>query len=134
MRILTHMKKILLFTTVLFIPFINIAQEGQITIEKDENLDTLVKVYKDAYTQEDYFTIQIHSSVGRLAKAEQVASKAKIDFPGQWVKLDFEDQKYKVYIGKYKTRLEADRKRQQIRKLYSSAFIRPLPKKKKATR
>ncbi len=113
----------------LFIPFINIAQEGEINIIKDKKIDKLVTVYQNAYNDEGHYTVQIF--FGRHQTAERIKNNASIDFPNWPSKLEFDSPHYKVRIGKFKTKLEAERNLISIRKKYSNAILlRP----KKATR
>lgn len=123
MKILCHSSFVLLVFSCM-----TYGQESFVHIDRNPNLDILVRLYKDAYINDDYFTIQIHSSIGRLREAKKKMDKAKMYFPDYIVKLDFEDQKYKVYVGKFKTTLEADRKKQKIRTVFENVFIRPFPK------
>ncbi|MCV6631722.1 MAG: SPOR domain-containing protein [Flavobacteriaceae bacterium] len=131
MRNLNLQKKIYILAICLFIPVINFAQQGQVKIEKSSDIDQLVEIYKNIEEEQSYFTIQLFASIGGLQKAYQVRDKARIDYPNHYVALHHEDQ-YKVFLGKFKTRLEADRMKQELKKIYpnnKSMLIRPLPKK-----
>lgn len=130
MRKLNLQKRILIWSIFLFIPFINFAQEGEIRIQKSAEIDSLVSIYKTIKETQKHYTIQLFSSIGERNKAISIRDKARIDFPKKYVALHHEDQ-YKVFLGKFKTRLEADRMKEELKKIYPNnkqTLIRELPK------
>ena len=107
------------------------AQQGQTTINQDKNITHLLNLKKELNKDEDTsdrYKIQIFS--GNRAGA----NKALVDFRKlyrDWRSIDmFEPPNFKVWIGNFRTRLEADRALKRIKKNFPSAFIFK-PKKKK---
>jgi len=109
----------ILFITCFF--NLSVAQNGSINIEQDEKLDTLLKAYKNYNAITTYFIIQVGS--GSLAQAQRIKSNVEVDFPTMYSKIDFETPNYKVKLGRFKTKIEAERKLQEVRKKYSGAFL-----------
>jgi len=122
------MKKI--FCTLLVICTTNIAlsQEGTVTIEQDEKIETLLKHYKDLTETSEYYTIQIYSSKNPMG-AENAKATANKNFPGWHSSLDFIRESYKVTIGKFKTHYEGQQKHQLVKKKYPNSLLIK-PKKK----
>ncbi|MCM5662030.1 SPOR domain-containing protein [Galbibacter mesophilus] len=97
--------------------------KGKINIEQDARIEKLV-AYKTTLNKtatEKRYRIQIYN--GTLEGAE----KAKRDFNGAFEDLTseivFETPNYKVRVGKFRTRLEADRYLLEVKKEYPSAFL-----------
>ena len=97
------------------------AQNGHVSIEQDGRIDQLLKIYKAANSTTNYFTIQI--GFGSYAKAENLKSQADVDFPGWYSKIVFDSPTYRVHIGRFKTKLEAERKFQEVRKKYPASLL-----------
>jgi hypothetical protein len=113
-----------LFTTIGF------AQNGTVVINQDASINTLLKLKKEINTNETgtkRFKIQIYS--GNRAKAEQVKSNYNSKYSEWNSKLVYETPNYKIWVGNFRTQLEADRALVKIRKTFSGAFIfKPLKK------
>ncbi|MGB1308278.1 MAG: SPOR domain-containing protein [Oceanihabitans sp.] len=108
----------------------NYAQEATLTINQDPEIKQLLE-HKKAINKDDNsnknYKIQLFS--GRRAAAE----KHLLDFRhafGDWSgKLEYETPNYKVWVGNFKSHLEADRALLKIKKKFPNAF-RFKPKKK----
>ncbi|MCK0155586.1 SPOR domain-containing protein [Cellulophaga sp. F20128] len=114
-----------LYYTLLFLCFTAItqAQEGKITIKQDKEIETLLDLYVDNNkTTKHYYTIQIHSSKASQS-AQNAKEKAATDFPGWPSTLDFIHEYYKVTIGKFKTKFEAQQKYVVVLKKYPNAQL-----------
>ncbi|MCE2614054.1 SPOR domain-containing protein [Flavobacteriaceae bacterium D16] len=97
------------------------AQQGTVTIEQDPKIDRLVELYKITNSQADFYTIQI--GFGNYEEAEELKSLVSIDFP-QWTpQIIFDSPTYRVRIGRFRTKLEAERKFLEVRKKYPAALI-----------
>ncbi|QLE01394.1 SPOR domain-containing protein [Galbibacter sp. BG1] len=131
MRILGYKESISLSIFALVFSGISFAQssvktsqpEGKINIEQDARIEKLV-AYKTKLNKtetEKRYRIQIYN--GTLEGAE----KAKRDFNGDFKDLTseivFETPNYKVRVGKFRTRLEADRYLIEVKEEYPSAFL-----------
>ncbi|WP_073179054.1 SPOR domain-containing protein [Flagellimonas flava] len=97
------------------------AQEGQVSINQDPRIDELMKLYTQVNSKADYYQIQV--GFGSYQKAQNLKSKIDIDFPGWYSKIEFESPTYRVRLGKFKTKLEAERKYLEVRKKYPDAML-----------
>ncbi|MDY0780853.1 SPOR domain-containing protein [Tenacibaculum sp. IB213877] len=70
------------------------------------------------------FRIQLYN--GNETRAKSLKSSFERDFPGVYTKLKYEQPDWKVQVGSYKTKLDADRALNKVREKYSGAFILPL--------
>ena len=96
-------------------------QQGVITIEQDPKIEQLMEVYKTTNSRADYYTIQV--GFGNYEEAEELKDLVKIDFP-QWTpQIIFDSPTYRVRVGRFRTKLEAERKFLEVRKKYPSALI-----------
>ena len=111
--------------TILFlsVSFLSFSQEGTITIEQNPDIDKLVEIYKDANTNSGYYQIQV--GFGGHTYAQNLKSQIDIDFPGWFSKIDFKEPTYRVRLGKFKTKMEAQRRLIKVRKKYPDAFLLP---------
>lgn len=96
------------------------AQNGTVTIDQDRQIEKLLEFKKDLTTNEIY-KIQVFS--GNRSSAE----KAKIDFLNSYndwpVSMEYNTPNYKIWIGNFTNRLEAERALQKIKRNYQTAFI-----------
>ena len=103
-----------------FISFTS-AQDGSINIEQDEKLVSLLNIYKDYNKETEYYRIQV--GFGSHAKAQGIKSNVEVDFPGMYSKIDFDSPTYRVRLGRFKTKLEGERKLQEVRRKYPAAML-----------
>ena len=97
------------------------AQQGIISIDQDPKIEQLMEVYKSNNSRSDYYTIQV--GFGNYEEAEDLKDLVKIDFP-QWTpQIIFDSPTYRVRIGRFRTKLEAERKFIEVRKKYPAALI-----------
>ncbi|MEO1031797.1 MAG: SPOR domain-containing protein [Bacteroidota bacterium] len=106
------------------------AQQGEVTIDQDRDIDKLLEFKKDIETTKIY-KIQVYQSVD-----PDKAQREKLNFLnayGEWpVEIVWNTPNYKVWVGNFATRLEADRALAKIKKNYMNAIIfRPKAEKKK---
>ncbi len=108
---------------VLFAGFTNFAnaQKGTINIDQDEKIEDLLAVYKSYNETTEYYRIQV--GFGSHAKAQQIKSNVEVDFPGMYSKIDFDSPTYRVRLGRFKTKLEGERKLKEVRKKYPAAML-----------
>ncbi len=94
--------------------------EGSTSISMHPNIEKLVRTkFSEKYG--DYYKIQLF--YGNLDKAHNTLNKFNKSFSEWPGKILFETPNYKVWVGDYRTRLEADRALLRIRKEFPSAFI-----------
>ncbi|MCX2719018.1 SPOR domain-containing protein [Lentiprolixibacter aurantiacus] len=97
------------------------AQQGVVTIEQDPKIDQLMQVYKTANARSAYYTIQV--GFGNYEEAEELKDLVKIDFPEWTPQIIFDSPTYRVRIGQFRTKLEAERRFIEVRKKYPAALI-----------
>lgn len=97
------------------------AQEGTVTINQPKAVEQLLEYKKDIKTVETY-KIQVYSG-NSSTKAESVKAEFMSTF-GEWtIDMVFNTPNYKIWVGNFRDRLEADRALLRIKKKYMNAFI-----------
>lgn len=114
---------ILLFATLFFCQE-TIAQDNIVTVSQDSKFENLLKEKRrinSSITVNDGYKIQIFNGESEESK------KILNDFRKQFKNLDgtiiFNTPFYKVLVGNFKSRVEAERNLAELRKTYSSALI-----------
>jgi hypothetical protein len=98
-----------------------LAQQGIVTIDQDRDIDKLLEFKKDTRTLR-IFKIQVYQSVDP-DKAQEEKSNF-LDIYDEWpVDIEWNTPNYKVWVGNFATRLEADRALLKIKKNYMNAII-----------
>jgi len=98
-----------------------LAQKGNVNIEQDQKITKLLDLYKSTNSSSEFYTIQV--GFGSYSKAENLKSEVDIDFPGWFSKIIFDSPTYRVHIGRFKTKLEAERKFLEVRKKYPESLL-----------
>jgi len=110
---------LILFSTLLALTLQ--AQEGVVTISQDDAIDKLLEYKKDIKTSK-VFKIQVYNSTD-----PDKAQREKANFLNsynEWpVEIVWNTPNYKVWVGNFATRLEADRALVKIKKKYMYANI-----------
>ena len=102
------------------------AQKGQVNIQQDPELGTLIKLYSEVNSNTGYYQIQV--GFGNSQKAQELKSQVEIDYPDLYSKIHFESPTYRVRLGRFRTKLEAERKFLEVRKKYPDAMLlKPMP-------
>ncbi|MEB8328746.1 SPOR domain-containing protein [Flavobacteriaceae bacterium KMM 6897] len=111
------------FNSLLLLSFstISFAQQGTISIEQDPKIDALVQIYKASSDIADVYRIQVF--FGSLNDAKDIKMKTEGDYPDWYSKIDFISPSYRVRIGQFKTKLDAERNLIDVRKKYPSAML-----------
>jgi len=76
---------------------------------------------KEVARNESAFQVQIYN--GNITEANKTLLEAKNTFKQYPVLLSFESPNYKVRIGSFRTRLEAEKNLFEIKKTYPAAFV-----------
>ena len=97
------------------------AQEGTVSIKQDPKINELIKLYAEVNSKAEFYQIQV--GFGSYQKAQDLKSQVDIDFPGWYSKIEFESPTYRVRLGRFKTKLEAERKYLEVRKKYPDAML-----------
>ncbi|ALJ05974.1 translation initiation factor IF-2 [Pseudalgibacter alginicilyticus] len=98
------------------------AQQGSVIINQDKNITKLMDVKKEMSDNDtNRYKIQIYS--GNRNGAESAKSNFESTYD-QWTPIvQFETPNYKIWVGNFVTRLEADRALKKIKSEFPSAFI-----------
>jgi len=111
----------ILFFFLLISVFQIFGQNGEITIVKSNELDSIIKLRKGLNSEIQNLRIQIFN--GDRANAELIMKEYIEIFNDTSANIIYETPNYKVWVGDFYTQLEADGKLRDIRKKYRSAFI-----------
>lgn len=109
--------------------FYSFSQQGDVTVIQDNAIDKLLEYKKDISTV-DIYKIQIYS--GDRTTAEATRSKFRMYYNEWPTSMEFKTPYYRIWVGNFRTRLEADRALVRIKKKYMNAFVfQPKTDKKK---
>ncbi|WP_224491211.1 SPOR domain-containing protein [Robertkochia flava] len=97
--------------------------KGKINIKQDPKIDKLLEAKKDMFQNEEATLYRIQIYNGTLDEAKEVLKEFREDFEDWKADISFELPNYKVRVGRFRTRLEADRKLMEIKRSYPSAFL-----------
>lgn len=109
------------FVFALLSGFVLHAQRGQVSIEQDPQIDRLLDIYKEAKANADYFTIQV--GFGTYDFAEELRDEVSIEFPEYKPDIVFDSPTYRVHIGKFSNRMEAEKKFLEVRRKFPGALL-----------
>ena len=115
------MKLLIVIAFITFTSVVGFAQQGQVNIEQDDKITDLLVIYKSSNESHEYYRIQV--GFGSYAKAQSIKENVEIDFPGLSSKIDFDSPTYRVRVGRFKTKLEAERKFKEVRVKYPDAML-----------
>lgn len=96
------------------------AQTGEVTIDAHRDIDKLLEFKKDTRII-DLYKIRIYS--GDRSGAENTRSQANSLYSEWPTLMEYETPNYKIYVGNFLSRLEADRALLKVKKNYSGALI-----------
>tara|TARA_B110000858_G_C17408307_1_gene295565 strand:- start:136 stop:498 length:363 start_codon:yes stop_codon:yes gene_type:complete len=98
-----------------------LAQDGVIRINKSAEIERILALKKDLNKEKPFIKIQIYS--GNRLEAKNALTSFESDFPEQFVEMKYETPNYKVWVGKFRTRIEADRELVKVKTLFPDAFL-----------
>jgi len=96
------------------------AQEGKVTVDQDKDISTLLEYKKDLNTV-DLYKIQVYQ--GNRSGAEEAKSKFESLYNEWPISMEYETPNYKIWVGNFRSRLEADKALIKIKQNYVNAFI-----------
>jgi|SRR5690554_2886603 len=103
---------------------ISFAQEGVVNIHQDEKLEVLLQIknrlIKNNKLIEGY-TIQLYN--GDISNANKVIKEYNTLFTDWDAIIEYQTPNYRVWVGNFSTRLEADRVLLKIQKDFPNAFV-----------
>lgn len=123
------MKFLVIIAVIAFSVAVGSAQQGQVNLQQDPKIEDLLDIYKSANASHEYYRIQV--GFGSYAKAQTIKQNVEVDFPDLFSKIDFDSPTYRVRLGRFKSKLEAERKFKEVRIKYPDAML--LKPKKKST-
>ena len=97
------------------------AQEGVLTIDQDPRISTLLQLYAEMEVAEGFYQIQV--GFGSYQKAQELKAQVDTDFSGWGSRIVFESPTYRVRLGRFSTKLEAERRYLEVRKKYPAAIL-----------
>ena len=119
--------RLFIFTFFFLSPFALLAQMGEIHIQQDSRIDSLMQKNL-AFNKEkhgvDGFRVQIHFGQNRET-AQKIRSRFSIDFPELKTYLGYNSPYYKIRVGDFISRLEAYKIQKTISKKYRGTYIVP---------
>ncbi len=124
------LNKLLMSCLISGISFLNLtAQEGQVNISENEKITKLLELKSEMSKDNvigDRFKIQLF--YGNNGEANEVIKdyRSKFEYPSL---IAYEAPNYKVWVGNFRNRLEADRALLRIKESFPSAFI-PKPSRR----
>lgn len=113
-----YLYKLFFITTLFSTPLF--AQEGIVKIQKSEALNRLLALKKEVNNSKNYIKIQIYS--GPRSGAEHTLASFRSAFAGYRSEMKYETPNYKIWIGNFRTKIEADRALKVVKKEYPNAF------------
>ncbi|MCI2228714.1 SPOR domain-containing protein [Polaribacter sp. MSW13] len=119
--------------TILITLFLTGFFAGTVKISAQNNTNSSKKVKeliekKRAYNKKFGFGYRIQLYNGPEQKARSLHSKFKVLFPDVYSKLKFDSPDWKVQVGNYKTRLEADKAIVNFSEKFSGIIVIPMGK------
>lgn len=127
-----HLFNTLIFSILLiFISEKGLAQQATVSINQDAKITELLdlkKTLEKEHKLRDGYTIQLY--YGELSRANGVIRKYRSLY-GNWpASIEYETPNYKVWVGNFGTRIEADRALLEVQRNFGSAFILKPERKK----
>ena len=100
------------------------AQTATVTVNQDEKIPQLLELKKDMEQDNeltDGYTIQLY--YGSLNRANSVIQNYRNKYAEWPASIEYETPNYKVWVGNYTSRIEADRALLEIHRNFPTAFI-----------
>lgn len=117
--------KLLVFSILISFLSINIsAQEATITLNEDLKIHQLLELKKSLEEENkltDGYTIQLY--YGEKNRANNVIRKYRYTYDSWSATIKYETPNYKVWVGNFSSRIDADRALIEIKEKFPSAFI-----------
>ena len=109
-----------------FVVFSNllIGQNATITINEDEKILEILALKKSLEVENKLtigYTIPLY--YGELSEANKIIREYRNHFDSWPASIEYETPNYKVWVGSFSSRFEADRTRLEIKDKFPSAFI-----------
>jgi hypothetical protein len=124
MKILTTRKTVIYSLALcFFIGYLN-AQNQTNSIKQDPKFEQLLnekRKINTSLTTNDRYKVQIFSGTSEIAK--KTMTEFRLEFKNTDATIIFNTPNYKVWVGNYKTHIEAERNLIEIKKKYKTVFL-----------
>lgn len=100
------------------------SQNATIIINEDDKIPEILALKKSLEADNKLavgYTIQLY--YGELSQANKILKKYRTNFNSWPASIEYETPNYKVWVGSFSSRLEADRARLEITEKFPAAFI-----------
>lgn len=124
MKLKSPINLLIMCLVVLFSLDITMAQSGSLTVNQDPKIPRLLELKKSLEKENkltDGYTIQLY--YGNLNKANSVLRNYRNKYSNWPASIEYETPNYKVWVGNFNTRIEADRALQEVYKHFPTGFI-----------
>jgi SPOR domain len=124
MKLKSSINLLIMCVVMLFSSEKAIAQSGSLTVNQDANIPRLLELKKTLEKENkltDGYTIQLY--YGNLNKANSVLRSYRNKYSNWPASIEYETPNYKVWVGNFNTRIEADRALQEVYKNFPTGFI-----------
>lgn len=124
MRILTILNKLLFILTLFICSYKVAAQDSKINIHQDPKFEQLLNEKRKinaSIAVNELYKIQVFS--GNSEKAKSTLNDCKQNFSNLDGTIVFNTPNYKVWIGNFRNRIDAERNLLEIKKVYENAFL-----------
>ena len=116
-----------IFIMVLILNFSTQAQNGKVEITQSVEIEKVIEIKKEINKNKSMLRIQIFN--GSREDANNTKEKFENIKVDSIIDMVYETPNYKIWVGNYKTQLEADIKLLEIKRYFPDAFIfRPIVK------
>ena len=122
------MKKTVKISCLFFVWFLTSQTIYSQSIKSDSTLINELISKKRSFNKEFGYGFRIQLYNGFETEAKKTEAKFKIDFPEIKTYLLYRQPEWKIQVGFYKTKLEADRALLDFKRKYRSAIVIPLGK------
>ncbi len=121
-------KKFLFFVIISLLSISCVAQSGVMVLRQSPKIDTLIMKQRQIHANDstiDGFRVQIFMEIGNdaLRHADSVREIFSEQYPDIPIYLIFGQPYYRLRIGDFRTRLEAENMYQRVKKNYKNAFV-----------
>jgi len=125
-----HWKSLIGFILIMCFQQLAAQEKGKVLVTKDPQIDSLIarrlELNRAGLTGNNVtlsgFRVQIFSGLDRqIAYSEQAKFKAR--YPGINTYISYTQPNYKLRVGDFRTRLEAEKLMNELKKYYTSMFI-----------
>ena len=124
MKFLTVIKAFLVIVTLTFLSQKSYSQEAKVSVSQDPKFEQLLnekRKINSSITINDLYKIQIYNGDTETSK------KTLMDFKRENKDMDativFSTPLYKVWVGNFKTRIEAEKNLNDLKQKYPNAFL-----------